>query len=94
MGRSAPTHDIVIDMRTISVSVLDTDYESFRRASTAQGRPIAQLIREAMSLYRREHIEPRTPLRQVPILPGHRLVAELPTREDLYDEAFPSVSEP
>lgn len=84
----------VIDMRTISVSVLDADYESFRKASRAQGRPIAQLIREAMSLYRRQRIEARTPLRQVPTLPGHRLVGDLPTRQELYDEVFASVGEP
>ena len=73
-------------MRTISVGVLDTDYESFRQASKAQGRSVAQLIREAMSLYRREHIERRTPLRDIPTLAGHRLVGDLPTRAELYDE--------
>ena len=77
-------------MKTISVGVLNNDYESFRQASKAQGRPIAQLIREAMSLYRREHIERRTPLRDVPTLAGHRLVGDLPTRAELYDEIFPS----
>lgn len=76
-------------MKTISVGVLDADYESFRQASKAQGRSIAQLIREAMSLYRREHIERQTPLRDVPTLPGHRLVGDLPTRAELYDEVFP-----
>jgi hypothetical protein len=81
-------------MKTISVGVLDADYESFRQASTAQGRPIAQLIREAMSLYRREHIERRTPLRDVPTLAGHRLVADLPARDELYDEIFPPASKP
>lgn len=78
-------------MKTISVGVLDTDYESFRQASKSQGRSIAQLIREAMSLYRREHIERRTPLRHVPALAGHRRVRDLPTRAELYDDVFPSV---
>lgn len=81
-------------MKTISVGVLDTDYESFRQASKAQGRPIAQLIREAMSLYRREHIERRTPLRDMPTLAGHRLVESPPTRSELYDEMFPSLRTP
>ena len=81
-------------MKTISVGVLDADYESFRQASKAQGRPIAQLIREAMSRYRREQIKRRTPLRDVPTLAGHRLVADLPGRDELYDEIFPPVSEP
>ena len=76
-------------MRTISVGVLDGDYESFRQASKEQGRSIAQLIREAMSLYRREHIERRTPLRVIRTLAGHRLLGDLPTRTELYDEIFP-----
>ena len=86
-------HDIVVNMKTISVGVLDADYESFRQASKTQGRSIAQLIREAMALYRREHIERRTPLRDVPTLAGHRLVADLPARDELYDEIFPPVDE-
>ena len=80
-------------MKTISVGIVDSDYESFRRASKAQGRPIAQLIREAMALYRREHLEQRTPLRDVPVLVGHCLVTDLPDRSDLYDEVFPDVLE-
>ena len=86
-------HGIVINMKTISVGVLDADYESFRQASRTQGRPIAQLIREAMALYRREHIEQRTPLRDVPTLAGHRPVADLPQRDELYDEIFPPIDE-
>ena len=81
-------------MKTISVGVLDTDYDSFRQASKAQGRPIAQLIREAMSLYRQDHIERRTPLRAVPTLAGHRLVADLPARDELYDDVFRPDREP
>ena len=80
-------------MKTISVGVLDADYESFRQASRTQGRSIAQLIREAMALYRREHIERRTPLRDIPTLAGHRPVAGLPGRDELYDEIFPPVDE-
>lgn len=75
-------------MKTISVGVLDADYESFRQASKVQGRPIAQLIREAMAVYRREHLERRLPLRDVPTLAGHRPMAELPDRGALYDEIF------
>ena len=76
------------------MGVLDSDYESFRQASRAQGRPIAQLIREAMALYRRERLERRTQLRDVPTLAGHRLVHDLPERGDLYDDIFPHVREP
>ena len=80
-------------MKTISVGVVDSDYESFRKASKAQGRPIAQLIREAMAFYRQERLEQRTPLREVPALAGHRLVTDLPDRAELYDEMFPDVIE-
>ena len=79
--------DIKIDMKRISVTVLDSDYERFRHAAQAQGRPIAQLIRDAMALYRREHLERRVALRDVPVPVGHRLVAGLPDRGEIYDEA-------
>jgi len=75
-------------MRTISVAVSDSDYEAFRQAARGQDRSIAALIREAMSLYRTERIEQRTPLTDLPVLVGLRLVGELPTREEIYDEAF------
>ena len=75
-------------MKTISVAVLDSDYESFRDAARSQGRSIAQLIRDAMALYRREHLERLTALRDVPVLVGHRLVARLPDRGEIYDEVI------
>jgi len=43
-------------MKTISLAVSETDYEAYRRASHAQHRPIAQLIREAMAFYRTEKL--------------------------------------
>ena len=75
-------------MKTISIGVSESDYESFRVAAASQGRPIAQLIREAMEVYRLERLERKTPLLDVPVLPGHRLVKDLPSRSELYDEAF------
>ena len=88
-----PRGNIACDMKTISVGVVESDYESFRKASKAQGRPIAQLIREAMAFYRQERLEQRTPLRDVPVLVGHRLVTGLPARGELYDEVFSRVIE-
>jgi hypothetical protein len=75
-------------MKTISVMVLEEEYEAFRRAARHQGRPVAQLIREAMALYRAERIERAGRLEEVPVLPGHRPKGPLPTREELYDEVF------
>lgn len=77
-------------MKTISVAVSEEDYEEYRRASRVQKRPIAQLIREAMATYRAEHLERRIALDELPVLPGHRLKAELPTKEEVYGEVFGS----
>lgn len=75
-------------MKVISVSISEDDYESFRKAATNQGRSIAQMIREAMALYRAEHLERRPPLREVPVLVGHKPVSGLPSRSELYDDIF------
>jgi hypothetical protein len=75
-------------MKVISVSVSEVDYEAFRRAARRQGRPIAQLIREAMAEYRAARLPDRQPLTEVPVLVGHRPVGDLPTRDEIYDEVF------
>lgn len=75
-------------MKTISVGVSEDDYEVFREAAGRSDRSIAQLIREAMARYREEELERRTRLEEVPVLPGHRLRAPLPDRDELYDEIF------
>lgn len=90
-GCADPVSAILGDMKTISVAVLESDYESFRHEARAPGSSIAQLIRDAMSQFRREHLDERGPLRDVPVLAGHRLVAPLPDRSEIYDEAFGSV---
>jgi hypothetical protein len=78
--------DIVIDMKTISVGVSEEDYEAFREAAMLGDRSIAQLIREAMALYREERLSRRTPLRRLRVLAGHRPVGSLPPRHEVYDE--------
>jgi hypothetical protein len=75
-------------MKTISVSVSKADYEAFRRGSKRLQRSIAQLIREAMALYREERLEQKSRLTELPILVGHRPQAPLPTRAELYDDVF------
>ena len=74
-------------MKTISLAVSETDYEAFREVSRRENRPIAQLIREAMSYYRQTKLEARTPLTDLPVLVGHQVVT-LPERSELYDELF------
>ena len=75
-------------MRTISVSVSSDDYEAFRRAARRKHRPIAQLIREAMTLYRGQELERRTPIAELPTFPGVRLIegTGLPGRDEIYSE--------
>jgi len=73
-------------MRTISLAVSEPDYEAFRRAADRQGRPIAQMIREAMAMYRAERLQERTRLTDFPVLVGHHSVAPLPTRDEVWDE--------
>ena len=75
-------------MKTISLAVSEDDYAVFREAAERDNRSIAQLIRDAMALYRAQRLEPRSRLDDVPVLLGHRPLGELPSREDLYDEAF------
>ncbi len=75
-------------MKTISVSVSTEDYEAFRRSARRGKRPIAQLIREAMALYRKERLEDKSRLLEIPTLVGHRPLSNLPRRADLYDEIF------
>jgi hypothetical protein len=77
-------------MKTISLAVSESEYEAFRRAAQEENRPVAQLIREAMAYYREQRLEARTPLVELPLLPGHRLVQALPAREELYSEVFAS----
>jgi len=80
--------DIMDNVKTISVAVSESDYDAFREAARQRDRSIAQLIRDAMVRYRETELEPRTPLRSVPVLPGHRPVVTLPSRSELYDEIF------
>ncbi|CAN5673163.1 hypothetical protein BH24DEI1_BH24DEI1_01980 [soil metagenome] len=75
-------------MKTVSLTVSEADYEAFRRAARDENRPIAQLIREAMTFYRQAKLEVRTPLSDLPVLVGHRAVTALPERAELYEEVF------
>ena len=75
-------------MKTISVSVSKDDYDAFRRGARQGKRSIAQLIREAMALYRQERLEEKSRLLELPVLVGHRPLSPPPGRAELYDEVF------
>jgi hypothetical protein len=75
-------------MRALRVTVSDSEYDALEKVAAAQRRPLEQLIREALVVVRSGFGEARKPLRDLPLLPGHRPLTELPTRDDLYDEMF------
>ena len=79
---------VAFGMKTISVAVSESDYEAFRRAARARHRPVAQLIREALVAYRAERLKAQTPLIELPILAGHCLISDMPSRTEIYEEIF------
>lgn len=50
-------------MQTITINVSEPVYEDFRQYVRKVDRKAAELIREAMELYRQQHMQPRTSLR-------------------------------
>jgi hypothetical protein len=75
-------------MRTIQLTVPDSDYEAFQRVARAEHRTVEQLLQEALAMFRSERIEGKAPLRDLPVFPGYRPLTGLPSRADLYDEVF------
>ena len=75
-------------MRALRVTVSDFEYDALEKVAAAQQRPLEELIREALMIVRSGFAEARKPLRDLPLLPGHRALAKLPTRADLYEEMF------
>lgn len=75
-------------MRTLRVTVSDSEYDALQRVADAQDRSVEQLIQETLASFQRETAGAKKPLRDLPLFPGHRLVAGLPSRGDLYEEIF------
>jgi Arc/MetJ-type ribon-helix-helix transcriptional regulator len=50
-------------MRTITVNVSEPVYEEFQQFARKKDRKTSELIREAMELYRQQHMGRRTSLR-------------------------------
>lgn len=73
-------------MKTISVSVSESDYEAFRAYAARHDRSIAELVREAMAFYRLERLAPTEPLEQIPVFSRPKPRRGLPSREEVYDE--------
>ena len=54
---------MLIRMKTITVNVSEPVYEEFQRHARKTDRKAAELIREAMELYRQERMQRKTSLR-------------------------------
>lgn len=79
---------IIGNMKAISLGVSEDDYEEFRRVAEQEGRSIAQLIRDAMAMYRELKMKQKPRLLDLPRLVGHKPVGDLPARSELYDEIY------
>ena len=75
-------------MRALRVTVSDSEYDALEKVAAAQSRTLEELIRDALMAVRSGFAEVRKPLRDLPLLPGHRPLTELPSRGDLYEEMF------
>jgi len=75
-------------MRALRVTVSDSEYDALERVAAAQRQTVEQLIRAALVAVRSGGAQARKPLLELPLLPGHRPLTELPTRADLYEEMF------
>lgn len=73
-------------MKTISVNVSEPVYEDFMEHAQRTDRTAAELIREAMDLFRRERIRPRTSLAELKPLHLGKTLKPLSGRDDLLGE--------
>ncbi|HAO80776.1 MAG TPA: hypothetical protein DCQ92_17745 [Verrucomicrobia subdivision 3 bacterium] len=73
-------------MKTISVNVSEPVYEDFMEHAQRTDRTAAELIREAMALFRNERIHPRTSLTTLKPLNLGKTLRPLSSRDDLLGE--------
>jgi Arc/MetJ-type ribon-helix-helix transcriptional regulator len=74
-------------MKTITINVSEPVYDEFRQYARKVDRKASELIREAMELYRQQHMQRRTTLRDrrpasvggpiQPIAPDEDLLGEM-----------------
>jgi hypothetical protein len=73
-------------MKTITINVSEPVYAEFRAASRSMGRPTAELIREAMELYRQERLKPRRDLTSFRPRSAGRVLEDLGAHDDLLED--------
>jgi hypothetical protein len=75
-------------MKTLSLTLPETDYEALQKTAEAEGRSVADLVHEAVTFYREHKYKATTPLHDLPVFSGHQSVLPLPSRSELYDEVL------
>jgi hypothetical protein len=73
-------------MKTISVNVSEPVYEDFIEHAQRTDRTAAELIREAMDMFRNQRIHPRTSLSALKPLNLGKTLRPLSSRDDLLGE--------
>ena len=73
-------------MKTISVNVSEPVYADFMQHAERTDRTAAELIREAMELFRNQRIRPRTSLTDFKPLNLGKTLKPLSNRDDLLGE--------
>ena len=73
-------------MKTISVNVSEPVYEDFMQHARRTDRTAAELIREAMEMFHRQRIRPRTSLAAFRPLNLGKTLKPLSSRDDLLGE--------
>lgn len=73
-------------MKTITVNVSEPVYRQFQEHARRSDRTAAELIREAMDLYRRERIERSGSLLDLPPLALGAVLRPLDADDDLLEE--------
>ncbi|MCP3964340.1 MAG: ribbon-helix-helix protein, CopG family [bacterium] len=72
-------------MKAISVHVAEDDYQGFKVLANLRGRPIAELLREAMAAYLKRESPSGRSLRQISAHESGRMLCGW-TREEIFDE--------
>jgi Arc/MetJ-type ribon-helix-helix transcriptional regulator len=73
-------------MKQISLSIPNPDYEVYKSMAKQMDRPVSELIREALSLYKEQQLKRLGRLERLSLFPDTALIETLPTREEIYDE--------
>lgn len=73
-------------MKTITINVSEPVYDEFRQYARKVDRKASELIREAMELYRQQHMQRRTSLRDRQAASVGGPIQSITAEDDLLEE--------